>query len=427
MKIEIKDKLNVFWNEKQVGELFKASRKGKIRYLFKYSNNWNGPALSLSLPIPEDKEELLRAENFFKFLTFEEKHGQIIRMRLGIEQSDFFTLLKYFGRDCAGALQILPVDANYEKENQTILRDVTQKVKDHISGKAAFKNPDYIQTPNLILDCNARLSLAGNQEKLPCVYKNNKIYVPDQGYSTHILKVPSESIQFLPENEYICMQLAKAVGFNVPKSQLIYLEGKWNYIVQRYDRNKLGRIHQEDMAQALNLNKKYQEDGGPSLSDCIHVIETYHLSAEEKENFIKMVLYNYCIGNTDAHGRNFSILIPYADKPVLAPFYDLVCPVLYSKFSKRMAMSIGDTYNIDDVRDISWEIFAKRNNISLDLLQEYKENLTAKILETLPQILDLFLQQTNNIDFSRHINNAITHYTLKLQELDFSYSHKLSF
>ena len=29
-KIEIKDKLNVFWNEKQAGELIKASRKEKL-------------------------------------------------------------------------------------------------------------------------------------------------------------------------------------------------------------------------------------------------------------------------------------------------------------------------------------------------------------------------------------------------------------
>ena len=174
---------------------------------------------------------------------------------------------------------------------------------------------------------------------------------PDQGYSTHILKVPSEYIQFLPENEYICMQLAEAVGFNIPKNQLIFLEGKWSYIIQRYDRNNFGRLHQEDMAQALILSKKYQEDGGPSLFDCMQVINAYNYPKERK--IIKMVLFNYCIGNTDAHGRNFSILIPYKDKPILAPFYDLVCPILYPKFSKRMAMSIGDTFNIAEVREIS--------------------------------------------------------------------------
>lgn len=425
MAIEIEDKLNVFWNNEKVGTLYRIFRKNKIRLLFSYSDTWEGNPISLSLPIPDERNELILATNFFKFLLFEESQKEIICGRLGINETDNFTLLKNFGKDCAGALQILP-DGIYSETERTVLRDVTSKVEEHIKSEAIYRD-NKILTPNLFLDCKARLSLAGNQDKLPCVYKDGKVYVPDQGMTTHILKTPSRRFQNLPENEYICMKLAKKIGFDVPDCDLIKIADKWCYLVERYDRKNNQRLHQEDFAQALGLDKKYQDENGPSIKSCMSVIDKYDLSDNDKEKFIKFVIFNYCIGNTDAHGRNYSILIPKHGQAKLAPLYDLICSLVYP-LDRKVAMSIGNTFVIDKIREVSWQGFCKDVDISIKEFDEYRTEIVDKInQELLGVIVDLINKKTHNEDPAWAIGHTIMNFTNKLEKLDFNLEASPSF
>ena len=68
---------------------------------------------------------------------------------------------------------------------------------------------------------------------------------------------------------------------------------------------------------------------------------------------MRLVIFNYLIGNADAHGKNFSLL--YKDgKPVLAPAYDLLSTIIYPNLAKKMAMKIGGKYDPDHVFIRHW-------------------------------------------------------------------------
>jgi serine/threonine-protein kinase HipA len=135
------------------------------------------------------------------------------------------------------------------------------------------------------------------------------------------------------------------LGYNIPY-----------YLVERYDRTinndgQVCRIHQEDFCQALGIapELKYEREGGPSLKTCQTLITKYALRpAVDHIRFINIIIFNYLIGNADAHGKNFSFLYR-ENKPDLAPAYDLLSTEIYPDLSKKMAMKIGSTYKPRDV------------------------------------------------------------------------------
>ena len=179
--------------------------------------------------------------------------------------------------------------------------------------------------------------------------------------TTHILKPLIENVEDSVHNELFCMKLAKAVGLNVPEASIHYVNDMPYYLVSRYDRSVsesgiVTRVHQEDFCQALGLpsEKKYEREGGPSVSDCLNILRSHTLKpAADSIKFLDMLIFNYLIGNADAHGKNYSLLYT-EDKPELAPGYDLLCTEVYPDLSKKMAMKIGGKYEARDVYLKHW-------------------------------------------------------------------------
>jgi len=72
------------------------------------------------------------------------------------------------------------------------------------------------------------------------------------------------------ENEWLCLQIAKAFGFDVANTELVTFNDKV-LVVERFDRRWssdnqwLMRLPQEDMCQALGYSPalKYESHGGP--------------------------------------------------------------------------------------------------------------------------------------------------------------------
>lgn len=130
---------------------------------------------------------------------------------------------------------------------------------------------------------NARLSIAGTQDKLPVYFRNDSFSLPGNPASptTHIIKPASLYCLDIQKNEAFCMDLAHQVGLSDPKSQLYHFEGHELLLVERYDRQRSGnavkKIHQEDFCQAMGLpfNRKYQETGGPGFLQCRELVEEY--------------------------------------------------------------------------------------------------------------------------------------------------------
>ncbi|MBK9631318.1 MAG: HipA domain-containing protein [Saprospiraceae bacterium] len=119
-------------------------------------------------------------------------------------------------------------------------------------------------------------------------------------------------------NEALCMRLAAAIGINTAKVEIGSAEGNDYILVERYDRSILPgnngqyvRLHQEDFCQALGIvsDKKYQQEGGPSLKDCFKLLrEISNTPLIDLQRLLDIVIFNYIVGNHDAYGKNFSLL-----------------------------------------------------------------------------------------------------------------------
>lgn len=160
-----------------------------------------------------------------------------------------------------------------------------------------------------------------------------------------------EGIKDSVHNEIFCMHLAARMKINVPHSEIHWLDDTPYFLIERYDRVKSGlhykRLHQEDFCQALGVMPefKYEREGGPSIAQCMELLQRYSQQpAADTLYLLRRFIYNYLIGNADAHGKNFS-LIYNENLPVLSPAYDLLSTAVYPEISTKMAMKIGKKYD----------------------------------------------------------------------------------
>ena len=367
------DRLQVIWNKRLVGTL---DRHKKGRVVFQYSQDWirnESAPISISLPCRKDKFAPAISTAFFENLLPESNTRTILAFRHRFDKKDTYSFLENFGEDCAGALSIIPGDKDpdftpgqYENITQELIEALD---KMQVDPKKYKLYPEMKQ---------AKLSLAGAQDKLPVYIKGSEVYLPKNSGSatTHIIKPINAGFNDIPRNEAFCMGLAQRSGFSIPNSKLMKIAGHELFVVDRYDRQELDkeivRIHQEDFCQAMGYpaERKYQETGGPGFAECRELIDEY-LSNEGVTNrllFIRMMVFNYIIGNHDAHGKNFSIL--HNNGFELAPFYDLVSTQVYS-LDNKFAMAIGRTFRLDRIKDHSFEEFARSMNIRHNLLISY--------------------------------------------------------
>ena len=199
------------------------------------------------------------------------------------------------------------------------------------------------------------------------------------GPTTYILKPRIgyyKNTEDTPFNEHFCMELAKIIGLNVPKTILI--QGEFPlYLVERFDRkvNNDGvtiRIHQEDFCQAQGITsrRKYEEDGGPKFADNYHLIKNNSaLPLKDLSQLLKWFWFNLLIGNNDCHSKNLSFL--YTENGIrLSPFYDLLCTSIYKDLTPKFSYSIG--------KQFYWYKLKQGNFIDLANQLEIKEDLLFK-------------------------------------------------
>lgn len=351
--------LNVFFEDHLVG-IF--SQNDEMIHSFQYSKDWlkNAEAFPISLSMQ------LQVESFGNKITlafFENllPEGNVRAMLEKWHHSEgaFNTLLKY-GEDCAGALVITSKKSapkiKTKEENLEIELSEIYNAIDESRGAVdliADKHPGY-------------LSIAGAQDKFPCIFEHGKIYLPKNGLpTTHIVKTPIivKGIKESVYNEYFCMKLASRIGFIVP--QVFIIDGKHPlFLVERYDRQKVGkimrRVHQQDFCQALGIlsSEKYESEGGPSLETNFKLmIENVspRKRVESTFRFIDWLCFNLLIGNNDGHSKNISFLMSDS-KYELSPFYDLISTAIYPALDSRFSFKIG---NVSIFTSIGAKAFAK--------------------------------------------------------------------
>ena len=387
--------LNVFLNDKHIGILEKDGYGGVN---FQYSNNIDR-ILSLSLPIQKEPFENKQCRGFFNGLLPESEHTRIaIGKKYGINPKNDFSILQAIGYDCAGAVSFFDSDdeqtpSKYLQESYEI--DYTPLSDDELE---KFIN-ELPQKPLATGIEDMRLSLAGAQDKTSVIVVNGQIGIPKDNVPTsHIIKSAINGFNETIENEFICIKAAEKLGIKVPDVKISYANKTKYFLIQRYDRevidNKIKRIHQEDFCQASNIPSayKYQAEGGVDFKRCFEILRATSQPAVAINQFIQLMIFNYLIGNNDAHGKNFSILHYDNGEIKFAPAYDILCSEVYLGLSNKMAMKIGGHYKHNEILLRHFEKLAEGNNINFTQLKKVIKNQC----ETLPDIVSGVINSFEN-------------------------------
>lgn len=372
--------LVVMFSNNPVGQIVLDEKR---RWIFQYDSAWlkNSDAfpISIQLPLQEAPFDPDYAKPFFANLLPEGAVRNLIAKKLQVSEGNVFELLKRLGGECAGALSLYPTPQSAQGRGNYSAISFAEfdQLLDNVS-----------QRPLLLVDKNARLSLAGAQEKVPVYIKETDLFFPENGAaSTHILKPAMPHFEGSVQNEAFCMGLARDMGLLVPEIEIRSgNQGRSAFLIKRYDRqiNRNGsimRLHQEDFCQALGLmpDQKYQNEGGPAFSDCFEILDhDVTQPALDKKRLIEWAVFNFLIGNCDAHAKNISLLIS-TDTIQLAPFYDLMSTAVYEGLSEKMAMKIGGHYERDIIAARHWEKFADdigvKPTIVLQILKKFSDEL----------------------------------------------------
>ena len=192
------------------------------------------------------------------------------------------------------------------------------------------------------------------------------------------------------------MKLAGLMGLNVAECKIKKFGSLTAYMTKRFDRqNTVQRIQQEDFCQGLGLsNKKYQRtEGGPSIKQCFQFIHNNLANkAKDELHFLKSIAFNFLIGNSDAHGKNFSYLHT-ANGYVLSPLYDLVSTQVYPQLAKEMSMSIGGEYEPDRITRTNFMVMAKELGVKSQLINDILDKLAAEIIVQAEKLKEMMMTE----------------------------------
>lgn len=378
-------RLVVYLNSEPIGTL-EQNDSGLIE--FRYDPEWLGKPdaapLSRSLPLQSEAFQGKRARAFFAGVLPEEGPRKQIASILGISERNDFAMLERIGGECAGAVSLLSEGVPPPAAGDMRMRELNEKELLEIIAELPRR-------PLMAGKEGVRLSLAGAQDKLPVVIHGSHIALPlGNTPSTHIIKPEPDRFPGLAANESVCMTLAKAVGLKVPPVETRLIGGKACVVVQRYDRKisqegAITRLHQEDFCQALGFppERKYQQEGGPLLRDCIALLRDWSTTPVlDIRDFLDSQIFNVLIGNADAHGKNYSMLYQGGERR-LAPFYDLVCTLAWPELSKTPAMKIGDCDSIDAITPAHWQRMAQETRLGWPMIRERMAELCRKIVAAL--------------------------------------------
>jgi serine/threonine-protein kinase HipA len=371
--------LTVYLSGRRAGRLI---RKDNGNLQFRYDRGYEGPVISQALPVQEAAHPHAVCRAVFGGLLLEGDAREALARNLGVSIGNDYALLQELGGDCAGAITLLDPDVPLPTEPRlkkvddeqldALLRELPQR-------PLAAKREEGI-----------RLSLAGAQPKLPVIIDDDEVALPlnAAAATTHIIKPEPSRFPGLVDNEAFCMELARAVELpGALTSKQVTVSGLPYLMVERYDRDltaePIRRLHQEDVCQALgrSSDSKYQAEGGPTILDTVELLRNCStVPAQDLPTFWRALVFNWLIGNCDAHAKNFSLLYD-TSAPTLAPLYDLVSTTAYTELTTRLAMSIDGATQISDVNTSTWEALAKETGYSTRFVRSTTNSMIERTID----------------------------------------------
>lgn len=384
-----------------------------------YDQTWaqseQGRPLSLSLPFTPGnaphRGDKVRA--YFENLLPDSKDiRERLARRFNTGSTSAFELLTEIGRDCVGALEILPEGATSAGTSPLQAQTLSEaQVAQILRGTTTLNAMGWGG-----LDDDFRISIAGAQEKTALLLHDGQWCLPHGNTpTTHIFKLPLGLIGGMKldmrhsiENEWLCSLILREFGLPVATCHPLQFEDVKALVVERFDRawwthpsgdSRLIRLPQEDMCQATGVppQAKYEADGGPGMDRIFDVLDGSMTREQDRRNFFKAQLLFWMLCATDGHAKNFSLFLRPGGRYQLTPLYDVLSayPVLgegpskISPFKAKMAMAVRSKnahWKMRDIQRRHWLDLGARHGVLTDQGHEI-EHVIDQVVEQTPAVI----------------------------------------
>ena len=415
--------LGLWMNGARVGQWSLAPHApDTLQYDEAWVESEQGRPLSLSLPFTPGNSAHRgdKVHAYFENLLPDSKDiRERLARRFSTGSTNAFELLAEIGRDCVGALEILP-------EGQVSSRpsNVQAETLNHAQIAQVLRSAT---TPQVLgwgdEDNEFRISIAGAQEKTALLLRDGQWCLPRANTpTTHIFKLPLGLIGGMKldmrnsvENEWLCALILKAFGLSVAPCQPMQFEDITALVVERFDRSwwassdgdqRLLRLPQEDMCQATGVapEAKYEAEGGPGMDRILELLDGSITREQDRRDFFKAQLLFWMLCATDGHAKNFSLFLRPGGRYQLTPLYDVLSaypvlgdgPAKISPHKVKMAMAVRSKNAHWKMRDIlrrHWVALGTRHGVitedgrEVDLLIDDLIDRTPAVVQAVRAVL----------------------------------------
>ncbi|MGM0526431.1 MAG: HipA domain-containing protein [Pseudomonadota bacterium] len=374
--------LDVYINTAQIGRLFENNGL----WQFQYKQSWLqqphafslAPYLPMQPPPHVDNGSYRPVQWFFDNLLPEEQARELLAKHIKVSTEDAFGILEAIGGESAGAITLLPPATSLPKG------DIAQLSKEDLSRRIQNLPRSPMNSGE-----RKRMSLAGAQHKMLLVLDDKTLYEPiGQTPSTHILKpehTSSDVYYFTVRNEYTIMRLAQASGLQVPKVHIDYVPQAC-YLVERFDRKgtlaNTERLHVLDGCQVLGLSAgaKYRKNTIETLLKLQQLCRSKGLTALK---LYRWVLFNFLVGNSDAHLKNLSFRLQQGGDIELLPHYDLLSTIIYAPMGEsqqeQLSQPLGEASRFGQVTKDSFIELAKQFGLKPSIAEKEIRKLSRQL------------------------------------------------
>lgn len=379
-------RLYVVMNGQLIGDVEKSGTH-RIRFRYALDDPTGYTPLSVSMPGPRGRYREHALSPWLEGLL-PDRPATVSswRRQFGLPaNADAYDLLHFVGEDVQGAAQFVR-----EERLEAVLAGgegaLIPMTDEQVAAALRRAQADLPVTSGS--GPEGKFSLAGAQAKL-AVHKTEDGWANPSGVvpSTCIIKPAMPTLKDQDLVEAVTMKAARLVGLNVAAVELAMLADARALVVHRYDRLRLidgtwVRVHQEDMNQALGLppHKKYQSQGGASAAEVAALLREHSSAPEtDQHDLVRALLFNWLICGTDAHARNFSLLLS-GDQVRLAPLYDLNSYLAYDQGAGLdLSMSVQGFFRASLITPQMWASEAYLLGVSPEWIVGEIQRLAAEI------------------------------------------------
>jgi len=399
--------LDIWMNGERVG---RWTLRPSGEHEFGYAEEWLAShavrPISLSLPLRPASQPYrgARVEHFFDNLLPDARPlRERLRRRLNAASTQPFDLLAEAGRECIGAVQLLPPGeppAGFDRIEGRRLSDADIERRLAGIGGGALGQVDE--------DDDFRISIAGVQEKTALLLHRGRWMRPlGATPTTHILKLPigiaprGMDLSTSVENEWLCGEILRDYGLPMARAAIGDFGEQRALVVERFDRRLaedrswIMRIPQEDLCQATATppSIKYESEGGPGIRTVMSVLAGSSNARADQETFLRAQILFWLLCGIDGHAKNFSVHLEAGGGYRMTPLYDVLSayPVLGARSGMlspkkvKLAMAVEGRnrhYLWHGVQRRHWNETARRCGFGRDA-----ENLIEDLVSRTPDVI----------------------------------------